>query len=86
MCALEAMTLGVPIVSTPTDGLKELVKQCSTGFLEEDDIMIKKRCIEIVTNGTIREELSKAAMDRSKRLTDLDNYRRRMEKVYTRFL
>ena len=26
MCALEAMALGVPIVSTPTDGLKDVVK------------------------------------------------------------
>ena len=33
MCALEAIALGVPIVSTPTDGLREIVVDGITGFL-----------------------------------------------------
>ena len=33
MCVLEAMSLGVPIVSTPTDGVKVIVESGKTGFL-----------------------------------------------------
>ena len=37
MCALEAMALGIPIVSTPVDGLCDLVEPGNTGFLESTD-------------------------------------------------
>lgn len=37
MCALEALCLGKPIVSTPTDGMKDLIKQGFNGFLSDKD-------------------------------------------------
>ena len=43
MCALEAMALGVPIVSTPTDGLKEVVDNGVTGYLETTDEKLSAR-------------------------------------------
>jgi len=38
MCALEAMALGVPIVSTPTDGLREIVEDGKTGYLSDEEL------------------------------------------------
>ncbi len=37
MCALEAISLGKPIISTPIDGLKKIVNNNTTGFLSDDD-------------------------------------------------
>ncbi|MFR2721860.1 MAG: glycosyltransferase [Thomasclavelia ramosa] len=36
MSALESLTLGKPIVSTPTDGLNELITNNINGFLSND--------------------------------------------------
>lgn len=85
MCALEAMVLGIPIVSTPTDGLRELVKQGHTGFLEEDDVVIKERCIQIISDDLIRKKLSKATAVRSKEMMDLNEYRNQLSEVYNKF-
>lgn len=37
MCALEAMALGTPVVSTPTDGMKDLIRSGENGYLSDDD-------------------------------------------------
>ena len=50
MCALEAVSLNVPIVSTPTDGLLEIVTNESIGYLSDDDSILSQRCLEIITN------------------------------------
>lgn len=85
MCALEAMALGVPIVSTPTDGLQELVKQGSTGYLEENNIDIKDRCIQIISNDKIRENFSKATVLRSETIMNLNCYRNQLDEIYRKF-
>lgn len=85
MCALEAMTLGIPIVSTPTDGLRELVKQGDTGFLEENDIILKERCIQIISDDSIRKSLAMATVARSNEMMDLNEYRSQLSEVYNKF-
>ena len=37
MCALEAMYLGTPVVSTPSDGMKDLLEDGVSGYLTDDD-------------------------------------------------
>lgn len=85
MCALEAMALGIPIVSTPTDGLRELVEQGCTGFLEEDDVALKERCIQILSDDSIRKSLAKATEARSKKMMDLNGYKSQLSEVYNKF-
>ena len=46
MCALEAMALGVPIVSTPVDGLKDLVINDKNGYLSNDDEELASKIVE----------------------------------------
>ena len=75
MVALEAMALGVPIVSTPTDGLCEIVRQGETGFLESDNHAFADRIIEIISNVEIRNRLSQNSFRRFSELNDIEKYK-----------
>ena len=82
MSSLEAMTLGVPIVSTPTDGLMEIVVNGETGYLSDDDNEIAKKCIEIIEDPKIRDKMSKASKDRADFLMNTRLYRQEVLKAY----
>lgn len=75
MCALEAMALGVPIVSTPTDGLKDLVINGETGYLCEEDELLASACCKIVIDSQQRLTLSENSIDRAKILMDKYKYK-----------
>lgn len=56
MCALEAIALNVPIVSTPTDGLKDLVKNDNIGYLSDDDNELVNKILYII-NKDVKKNL-----------------------------
>lgn len=82
MCALEAMCLGVPIVSTPVDGLCDLVTPGQTGFLESSDEALADRCAQIIGDPALRERLSENARKKAAALLDLDAYRQQLRDAY----
>ena len=86
MCALEAMALGVPIVSTPTDGLCELVEHGKTGYLSEEDEALVHGCLNLIRENEVRAAFSAATLMRSKNMMDVKNYRRVLADVYTTVL
>lgn len=82
MCALEAMSLGVPIVSTPTDGLKYLVKHNSTGFLSDKDEELIDYSINIISNKELRKTMSNNSIKRIKELMNINNYKNKILDIY----
>lgn len=76
MCALEAMILGVPIVSTSVDGLKDLVKDSETGFLKDTNDSLKESCLKILNNNSLRKKMSEKSQKRASELMNIENYRR----------
>ena len=82
MCALEAMSLGVPIVSTPTDGLCELVDEGKTGYLSQDNNELAKYCINILDNQDLYNELSKQSKERAISLMNVKNYKKVLIQTY----
>lgn len=82
MCALEAMGLGVPIVSTPVDGLKVLIRQDENGYLSDDDDEIAKKVVEIATDKALRERLSQDTLAKAKVLNDTRAYTERLLRAY----
>ena len=82
MCALEAMALGVPIVSTPTDGLCELVEEGKTGYLCKEDAELAKRALEILESDGLRAKLSAASVEKSRQLNNMAEYREAIRAAY----
>ena len=82
MCALEAMALGVPIVSTPVDGLKDLVINGGTGLLSDDNFKIADELIRISTQPRQHDLLSDKSKIISNRINNLNSYRSAIMKGY----
>lgn len=82
MCALEAMALGVPIVSTPTDGLKELVIDGKTGYLRDKNDELAEACVKILNDPVLRNNMSEKTLERSDKLMDLQHYHDEILKAY----
>ena len=82
MCALESLALGTPIVSTPVDGLRDIVFDGENGYLSDDDDVIAKKIVEIIENDSLYSSLSSCARDKALNYNDLALYKARIDEVY----
>ena len=83
MCALEAMALGLPIVSTPTDGLCELVTDGENGYLSDDDDALAQKVVDIVTDSTLYSKLSDNTKSKALIINDIEAYKKSILTAYT---
>ena len=84
MCALEAQALGVPIVSTPTDGLAELIEDGKDGFLSENDQILVERVLAVVSEPALYASMSAIARDRAVRINNRERCADYVKTVYSR--
>lgn len=84
MCALEAIAMGVPIVSTPVDGMCDLIVDDQNGYLSNDNEKLAKRCSEIATNATLQKRLSDGAKQTANGIMNVECYRNAISSVYHR--
>lgn len=82
MAALEAMALGVPIVSTPTDGMVDVVKDGTTGFLSDEDEELAGYLLKIVHDRELHDRLSGESICRARELMDTESYGNKIRDVY----
>lgn len=82
MCALEAMALGVPIVSTPTDGMCELVENGKTGYLNAEDEALACGSLELIRDNTKRMVFSAAITARAKEMLNVAQYKSTLTDIY----
>lgn len=82
MCALEAMAFGLPIVSTPTDGLKDLIVDGETGFLESNILTMAQRVIKLLDNDELYANFQKNTKKRFLQLIDLEKYKSTIYNIY----
>lgn len=75
MCALEAMALGTPVVSTPTDGMKDLIRSGENGYLTDDDGEMADFIEKILTEPDHRTQLAKQAQADFARINDAQAYK-----------
>lgn len=81
MVVLEALALGVPIVSTPVDGISEVLSG-EIRFLTEDNEELAKNAYKIITNNQLRRNISKECKKRFNEINNKDNYKRILKKDY----
>lgn len=82
MCALEAMALGIPIVSTPTDGLLELVKEYKTGYLSDSDAELAEKLALIISNDVLRINMSEYTHRTFNEFNNIRKYKQILKKEY----
>ena len=82
MCALEAMALGTPVVSTPSDGMKDLLTDGISGYLTESDEQMAKDLLKIFTNPEHRQLLAENARKKFDSLNDGKAYKQAIWTAY----
>lgn len=82
MCVLESLALGTPIVSTPTDGVREFIQNGETGFLGQEDDFLAEKCVALVTDETLQRTMSQADIETARRVMDIGRYRQRLLDAY----
>lgn len=74
MCALEAMALGTPVVSTPTDGMKDITEHGINGYLCDTDEELAECVLKIVNDPAHRRILGEKAKSDFARMNDETKY------------
>ena len=82
MCVLESMAFGVPIVSTPTDGVLSLIDDGFNGFLSDDNTVIAQKIINILQDKELHDYLSNNQIKKFNDVNDVDKYKRVMLGIY----
>lgn len=84
MVALEAMALGVPIVSTPTDGMNELIKNNVNGYLTDNNLEMINYLNDILTNDELRQNMSIEQINTSLIINNVEKYKEYIHNIYKR--
>lgn len=82
MCALEAISLGKPIITTPTDGLIDIVKNNETGFISNKNDEIIEKINMLLKNPGKLEQMKDNVLIQSKKINNINLYRKKIEEIY----
>lgn len=82
MCALEAFACGVPIISTPTDGLNDIIDNQKTGFLSNDNKQIVDYVIKVLTEKKILKTLRENVRNKNKQINNIALYKKEIKTIY----
>lgn len=82
MSVLEAMALGVPVVSTPVDGIADVVEPGVNGYLEEEDDALAEKIIFLLNNPEKQKEMSAAASRHFDEICNLEHYKEILNQTY----
>jgi glycosyltransferase involved in cell wall biosynthesis len=82
MCVLEALALGVPIVSTPTDGLQELLEDGQAGFLSDENSVLAESVLNLISDTTLHIRTVQSVRAKSATVNNREAYAETLTKVY----
>lgn len=84
MVAIECMCLGTPIISTPSDGMCDLIQNGYNGYLSDDDQDFADKIINVITDDKLRETLKQNQLTKSMEVNNVENYKATLLKIYER--
>ena len=84
MCALEAMALGTPVVSTPSDGMTDLLDDGVNGYLTDDDAVMAEKLLRIMNDPEHRTFLGENAKKKFAKINDAPKYKQAIYDCYMR--
>lgn len=82
MCALEAMALGTPVVSTPSDGMKDLIDHNENGCLGETDEELEESLLKIFREEEFHSTLSQNAVKKFSAINNPEGYKEAIAQCY----
>ena len=82
MCALEAMALGTSVVSTPTDGMKDITEHGINGYLCDTDEDLAQCVLKLVNDPDLRRTLGQRAKEDFARMNDENKYNETIYSTY----
>lgn len=82
IAALEAQALGLPIVSTPVDGMKEIIKNGENGYLSDVNEDLSNFVCEIITNNDLHKRLSASSLNNFNKLNIENTYLEKIKEIY----
>lgn len=85
LMAVEALSLGVPVVSTYIGGLKNIINESCGCFCNTDEQFIRQ-IKEILDDEELQRKLSKGAVQRAKELDNIYQYTGELDEIYNRIL
>ena len=82
MVALEAQCFGVPVVSTPVDGMKKVIQNGYNGYLTDNNDELVNRLVEIMSNENTRKSLNENSLKQARDYNDVEKYSAAIKKAY----
>ena len=82
MCALEAQALGKPIIATPVDGLKKIVKNDVNGYLSNENEILANKIVEYLDENKYFE-LSKHVDEIFEKINNENAYYNSLDDIYS---
>lgn len=64
----------MPIVSTLTDGMQDVILDGVTGYLSDDDDILAEKLYQITSDSDLREKLSRETLVKSSEINDIDKF------------
>ena len=86
MCAMEAMALGTPVVSTPSDGMMDLLDDGVNGYLTDDDATMAEVLLKIMEDSEHRTFLGNNAKEKFAKINDGPAYKQAIADTYAKAL
>lgn len=82
MCVLEAISLGLPIVSTPTDGICKIIENGENGFLSDSDEKLAENIVTLLNNKKLYDKFVKSINDKNMTINNIDEYIKKIKAIY----
>lgn len=82
MSCLEALALGVPIVTTPVDGINKIVINGVNGFKSENNVILEEKVIALLKDQELYKKMSFEAKRISLEMNDKKKYKDNIEQQY----